>query len=88
MDSPGSTCLAALTATLSTYVSVERSAWLNLPDVPGVYPVETGSWCTYTNIYQSLWVDPCDETRTWGLFGQFGISDGNPNPIRYAASGG
>ena len=47
------------------YVSVERSAWLNLPDVPGVYPVETGSWCTYANIYQSLWVDPCDETRTW-----------------------
>jgi porin len=35
-----------------------------------------------------LWVDPCDEKRTWGVFGQFGISDGNPNPIRYVANGG
>jgi porin len=51
-------------------------------------PLETGSWSLYSNFYQSLWVDPCDDNRTWGIFGQFGISDGNPNPIRYVANGG
>jgi porin len=35
-----------------------------------------------------LWVDPRDQTRTWGFFGQFGLSDGNPNPVRYVANGG
>jgi porin len=42
----------------------------------------------YFNFYQSLWVDPADENRTWGVFGQTGISDGNPNPTRYVLNGG
>jgi porin len=84
---PG-TYMFGATYSNAEYVSVERSAWLDVPDVPGVYPVERGSWCTYANFYQSLWVDPCNEKRHWGLFGQFGISDGNPNPIRYTANGG
>lgn len=70
------------------YTSVDRSAWLDLPIEPGLFPVETGSWSAYANFYQSLWVDPDDEQRTWGVFGQFGISDGNPNPIGYVANAG
>ena len=34
---------------------------------------------------QALWVDPTDNTRAWGVFGNFGLSDGNPNPIKWDA---
>jgi porin len=34
---------------------------------------------------QALWVDPTDKTRSWGLFGNAGISDGKPNPIKWSA---
>jgi porin len=42
----------------------------------------------YANGYQSIWVDPLDEKRNWGLFAAVGLSDGNPNPIRYSFAGG
>jgi porin len=51
-------------------------------------PVKKGSWSIYANLYQSLWVDELDEKRNWGVFGQFGFSDGDPNPIRYVINGG
>ncbi len=70
------------------YTSVDPAAYLSLPQFAGVFPQETGSWSAYANFYQALWVDACDTERTWGLFGQFGISDGNPNPIRFVANGG
>jgi porin len=73
-----------------SYTSVDRAAYLN--DIPGLiagaFPQETGSWSVYSALYQSLWVDPDDSQRNWGVFGQFGISDGNPNPIRYVVNGG
>lgn len=82
------------------YRSFDPAAYLNLPlgellaaegateDLEGLGPQETGSWSVYANFYQSLWVDVSDEKRNWGVFGQFGLSDGNPNPIRYVANGG
>jgi porin len=33
---------------------------------------------------QTLWVDPADPTRSWGVFGNAGISDGKPNPVRWS----
>ena len=77
-------------ATFSTaqYRSVDPAAYLNIPVVHVRSPQETGSWSVYTNLYQTLRVDPADESRSWGIFGQFGISDGNPNPIRFVANGG
>jgi len=33
-------------------------------------------------------VDSSDPARNWGLFGQFGLSDGNPNPIAYTCNVG
>ena len=30
-------------------------------------------------------MDPADETRSWGVFGNAVISDGKPNPIRWSA---
>jgi porin len=70
------------------YRSVDPAAYLILPDIGIVGGQETGSWSLYANFYQALWADPCDAQRSWGVFGQFGISDGNPNPIRYVANSG
>lgn len=66
------------------YRSIDPSAWLTIP-VTGVFPEETGSWSVYTNFFQPLWGDCCDTSRVWGVIGQFGLSDGNPNPIEYTA---
>jgi porin len=30
-------------------------------------------------------VHPTDKTRSWGVFGNFGVSDGKPNPIKWSA---
>jgi porin len=76
----------------ATYRSVDPAAYLSIPPQlvrdERFAPMETGSWSLYANFYQSLWVDSEDEKRSWGVFGQFGISDGNPNPVRYLANGG
>jgi porin len=43
-----------------------------------------GSWWIDYRFDQALWVDPTDKTRSWGVFGDVGISDGNPNPIQWS----
>ena len=72
------------------YRSLDPAAYLNLlllgelqAALAAGGPVESGSWSLYANGYQSLWVDPEDPTRSWGVFGCVGRSDGNPNPIEY-----
>jgi porin len=37
---------------------------------------------------QTLWRNPENPKRAWGLFGQAGISDGNPNTLKLGAIGG
>jgi porin len=37
---------------------------------------------------QYLWQDPDNPEVGWGLFGMFGLSDGNPNPIAWSAIAG
>jgi porin len=44
-----------------------------------------GSWWVTYLFDQALWVDPADKTRSWGVFGNFGISDGKPDPIEWSA---
>jgi porin len=44
-----------------------------------------GSWWIDYRFDQALWVDPTDPTRSWGVFGDTGISDGKPNPIQWSA---
>jgi len=43
-----------------------------------------GSWWITYLFDQALWVDPTDHTRSWGVFGNVGISDGKPNPIHWS----
>jgi porin len=79
----------------SEYRTLDPATYLNLlrlrelrNSIPNGGPTATDSWSLYANGYQSLWVDPTDEQRNWGVFAAAGISDGNPNPIRYTLSGG
>ncbi len=37
---------------------------------------------------QYLYQDPCDPLKGWGLFGRYGVSDGQTNPIQYFANAG
>jgi porin len=71
----------------TTYLDLLQSGQL-LQALANGGPTETNSWSVYINGYQSLWVDPCDEKRNWGIFGAWGISDGNPNPLKYSFSAG
>ena len=72
----------------ASYRSVDPSAYLNVPGEGLPDAEEQGSWSLYANGYQAIWVDPCDESRDWGVFTQLGLSDGNPNPIRYVVAAG
>ena len=47
--------------------------------------LERGSWWLTYSFDQALWVDRNDQVRSWGVFGNFGIGDGKPNPIRWSA---
>lgn len=42
---------------------------------------ESGSWSFFYNFDQYLWVEPEDPKQGVGLFGRFGLSDGQANPI-------
>lgn len=55
------------------------------PQLPPA-PQETGSWTVFYMFDQTIRNVCCDEKRSWGLFGNAGISDGNPNPIRWMAN--
>jgi porin len=90
-DRPGIVNLGG-TYSSRKYRSFDPAAYLAIPPAllldSANTPLETGSWCVYSNLYQSLWVDEADSARNWGVFGQFGLSDGNPNPILYTTNVG
>ena len=46
------------------------------------------TWSVYYNFDQYLWNPGGDQDRGLGVFFRFGISDGNPNPIKYFYSAG
>ncbi|MFO1089435.1 MAG: carbohydrate porin [Hyphomicrobiales bacterium] len=54
---------------------------------PETRDIETkdGSWYIGYSFQQYLVQEDADPTRGWGVFGYAAISDGNPNPIQYAA---
>jgi porin len=49
---------------------------------------KSDSWSAYYNFDQYLYVDPCNPARGWGIFGRFGVSDANPNPLEWFLSFG
>lgn len=48
----------------------------------------TGSWSLTYNFDQALYVSPDDPERMWGIFGNLGLADNNPSPVRWFASTG
>ena len=71
------------------YTNLTPSAYLD--PIEGLVIVSTpitGSWCLAYNFDQALYVSPDDPERMWGVFGNFGIADNNPSPVRWFASAG
>jgi len=60
---------------------------LLLPEAPPPGNKE-GRWYLAYAFEQSLWRDKLDPSKAWGLFGQAGVSDGNPNPVEWSVMGG
>jgi porin len=46
--------------------------------------VASGSWSIFYLADQALWVDPNNPLRSWGLFGNIGLADNGPSPIRWS----
>ena len=58
--------------------------------IGGNAPIATseGSWAVWWSGAQYLYQDQCDPMKGWGLFGRFGASDRDTNPIQYFANAG
>ncbi|MBI1349256.1 carbohydrate porin [bacterium] len=69
--------------------ALDANAYVETP--VGLIPVlgqAADSWSLIYAFDQYLYVDPCNPQRGWGVFGQFGLSDGNPNPFRWTMTVG
>ncbi len=70
------------------YTNLDRSAFLNF--IQGGAPISTlrrdGAWSLGYMFDQALVVSPSDPKRMWGVFGNLGIADTNPSPIRWFAN--
>jgi porin len=62
--------------------SVER-AFTDPDDLAATIP--GGAWYLGASFKQYLVQNPNNPQEGWGVFGQFGFSDGNPNPIEWSA---
>ena len=71
-----------------TFTALDQDPLIILPG--GGVPIATreGTWQVHYNFDQYLYVDPCNPTHGWGVFGRYGISDGNPNPLQWLISFG
>ncbi len=49
----------------------------------GAIERKNNTWCVYYNFDQYIYEVKKGSGRGLGVFGRFGISDGNPNPVRY-----
>lgn len=69
--------------------ALDQTQFLNsLPEGGVPLAEENNSWALHYSFDQQVYVDPCDPRRSWGVFGQASLSDGNPNPIRWYVSTG
>jgi porin len=77
---------------IGAYSTQDGFDFRSIPDI--IVPSGTAlsnterKWYTGFSFEQALWHDASDERKSWGLFGQVGLSDGNPNPQRWMVMGG
>lgn len=82
-DLPGHHGLGATYST-GEYRSLDRTSYYDPNEgqfIPS--PLVRGSWSLFYMFDQALFVDPCNAKRTWGIFGNAGIADTDPSPIRW-----
>lgn len=73
----------------SKYSSLESSGHVYFPVPEATFTNrETGSWALVYRFDQYLYEDPCRPGCGWGVFGLFGFSDANPNPVAWIATVG
>ena len=71
------------------YTSLTPSAYLDpIEGFVIATPLNAGSWCVAYNFDQALYVSSDDPKQMWGVFGNFGLADKNPSPVRWFASTG
>ncbi len=71
------------------YTNLSPSPYLDpLNGLDFASPPKAGSYALAYNFDQALYVSPDDPKRVWGVFGNLGIADDNPNPIQWYASAG
>jgi Carbohydrate-selective porin, OprB family len=63
------------------------SVWLSTVIAGEVTTIKDNRWHLSYAFEQSLWRDTVDPQKAWGLFGQAGVSDANPNPIVWSVMG-
>ena len=51
------------------------------PEAGGSLQRKDGRWYFAYSFQQYLYQSPANPQQGWGVFGQFGVSDGNPNPL-------
>lgn len=87
-DRPGHQGISG-TYSSGTYPNISPTAYFDPSQgLVIVSPPQTGSWCLAYNFDQALYVSPDNPQRKWGVFGNLGIADTNPSPIRWFASTG
>src|SRR5438552_3275415 len=72
------------------YTSLDPSDWENVPGQGLPAPEESGSSAIWYNADQTLWINSANTNQWLGVFEMSGLSDGNPNSVRWnvpAASG-
>lgn len=70
------------------FLSTDQDPRVLFPALDVAPSKEDGSWAFYWNFDQFIVSDPEDPTKGWGLFGRFGVSDGEANPIHHFYSVG
>lgn len=63
------------------YTTLDRSAYLNRIVTGAPVGSETGSQQVFYSFDQTIAASAEDPTKSWGLFGNLGLSDNNPSPV-------
>lgn len=82
---PGSHAILGEYSTKS-FTSIDPSDFYFIPGTGIVTGKQSGTWSLNYFGEQKVWVDACNPKRNVGLFTSWGISDGNPNPIRWSGN--
>lgn len=84
----GLPCSHAILGEYSTkaFTSLDQEDFYYIPDVGGVAGKQSETWSINYLGEQRVWQDAGNPKRNVGLLTSWGISDGNPNPIRWSGN--